>query len=135
MTPLAIILYLIAIIMFLAAWVPIFIANQRKQSNRVTYLAFILLYLFAEIVMGWRSHIDPQDNPVHLWTWGGYVGHSSRLNIPLGFGVPICIAVLFWDAVTYLRPNKQALTAAQLDARTAQELSEQAKESPRKDYW
>lgn len=134
MTPLAQIFYLTAAVAFLAAWVPIFIANRRNQPRRVSYLAMVILYLFAQIILGWAYYTDPQGNPVNLWS-GGHGGHHSWMGIPIGYGVPVCVAVLLWDSIANFRPKGQALSAAQMDARTAEELSEQAKASSRKDYW
>ncbi len=134
MTPLAKILYLTAAVAFLAAWVPIIIANRRNQARRVSYLAAIILYLFMQVILGWASYSDPLDNPVNLWS-GGHGGHRSWLGFHVGYGVPVCVAVLVWDMIVNLRPRRSALSEAQLGDRITQELLEQAKESSRKDYW
>lgn len=121
--------YTVSAVTFLVAWIPAVLAQRRGQSRRLSYLAPIILYLFMKSLYGWASSLDTGGHSLGIWAFG----HGRGALPPIGYGLPLCLVVLAWDTIANLRlrPSSQS----QLEARIAQELSEQAQERKRKDYW
>lgn len=102
MTAMEKIVYLAAGIVFLLAWIPAISASRANQKGRLGYLALIIICLFFEVITGWGGYSYPRDVDPNIWKWP--VGRASE--IPVGYGLPICVVVLIWDAIANLLPRR-----------------------------